>query len=79
MDPENAVGIHVVRTYARSLYWYVPSSWLHSRGQMLEFQLTMKLSKMKVVLWDLDSQLLILEKIEAVKHSFSPSHKSNDL
>lgn len=50
MDPENAVVIHVVRTYALSLYWYVPSSWLHSRGQMLEFQLTMKLSRVKVVL-----------------------------
>lgn len=57
------------------LYCYVPRSWLQSRGQMLEFQLTMKLSKMKVVLWDLDSQLLISEKIESVKHSFSPVTK----
>lgn len=49
MDPENVVEIHVVRNYTLSLFWYVPSSWLHSRGQMLEFQLTMKLSKMEVV------------------------------
>lgn len=45
MDVENEVEIHVVRNYTFSLFLYIPSYWLHSKGQMLGFQLTMKLSK----------------------------------